>query len=485
MNKKISVIFLIIIILFLRLNTNLYAKQNHDELKQQLEEIQKERWQYKADIVKLQKQIRSEIEDIEDQQTIIMQRAYSYEEECFRLKDENDKLNDNLELKKENVKSMINILKQKIDTSRENLSNAFPWNLTERLEMLRYSEERINTSLHKEIPANALKAYWDYSKKELINGRTCEYFSGKVLSKGIDEINALKLRLGYFYYSYFKDDAAGILRPTGELKGKTYVWLEDFNQGQNRKIKKTFSEIRNKKNTIANIYLNPTWSKGAKILKKIKTNVGFFDELINKIRSGGPTMYPLLLILFAGLFIIIERIIFFKKDSKTTEKSMFNIIRYIKEKNFEKLKNETSYLKSDFLKTMLWSISENKKCNRYTAEKSMEEMLIEETSRLEKGLSILAVLAAIAPLLGLLGTVAGMINLFETITIAGTGDPRLMSGGISEALITTLSGLTIAIPLLLAHTFLKNRSASILDNVEKNALIFLNLIWTNDEGKKK
>jgi len=87
-------------------------------------------------------------------------------------------------------------------------------------------------------------------------------------------------------------------------------------------------------------------------------------------------------------------------------------------------------------------------------EAAMESALLAEAPKLERSLSLLGALAGVAPLLGLLGTVSGMIATFETIAEAGTGNPRLLSGGISEALITTQLGLMVAIPLLLAHAWL-------------------------------
>jgi biopolymer transport protein ExbB len=87
-------------------------------------------------------------------------------------------------------------------------------------------------------------------------------------------------------------------------------------------------------------------------------------------------------------------------------------------------------------------------------EEAIEEAAVRVLPRLERFLSAIAALAAVAPLLGLLGTVTGMISTFDVITLFGTGDPRLLSGGISEALITTQVGLIIAVPLLLIHRIL-------------------------------
>ena len=97
----------------------------------------------------------------------------------------------------------------------------------------------------------------------------------------------------------------------------------------------------------------------------------------------------------------------------------------------------------------------------------IEEKILAEQGQQERFLSIIGVLASIAPLLGLLGTVTGMIDTFRAITIFGTGDPRMMSTGISEALVTTQAGLGIAIPLLLAHHFLRRRVALLVADMEE------------------
>jgi biopolymer transport protein ExbB len=115
--------------------------------------------------------------------------------------------------------------------------------------------------------------------------------------------------------------------------------------------------------------------------------------------------------------------------------------------------------------------------NRSSAEKAVKEILIDEVPQLEKHLPTLAVIAGAAPLLGLLGTVTGMISLFEVITNYGTGDPKILAGGISEALITTEAGLMIAIPVMLLHNYLKNQSRHIQAEMEKHAIRILNRLW--------
>lgn len=99
----------------------------------------------------------------------------------------------------------------------------------------------------------------------------------------------------------------------------------------------------------------------------------------------------------------------------------------------------------------------------------LDEQLAEESSLLHRGLPTLAVLAAVSPLLGLLGTVTGMIETFQSITLFGTGDPKLMSGGISQALITTQLGLAVAIPLVLLHSVLTGRVNRLIEQLGKQS----------------
>lgn len=107
-------------------------------------------------------------------------------------------------------------------------------------------------------------------------------------------------------------------------------------------------------------------------------------------------------------------------------------------------------------------------------EEVMYERMLEVQPKLERMLPFIAVTAATAPLLGLLGTVTGMINTFKLITVFGTGDPRQLSSGISEALITTEFGLIVAIPALVVHALLNRRAQAVLARMERMAVAFVN-----------
>lgn len=97
-----------------------------------------------------------------------------------------------------------------------------------------------------------------------------------------------------------------------------------------------------------------------------------------------------------------------------------------------------------------------------TLELKLSEAILKESPAINRGLSLLKIIAMVAPLLGLLGTVTGMIIVFQAITIYGAGDPKAMAGGISSALVTTVLGLLVAIPTLLAHTVLNTKARNLL-----------------------
>ena len=124
--------------------------------------------------------------------------------------------------------------------------------------------------------------------------------------------------------------------------------------------------------------------------------------------------------------------------------------------------------------------TENKAADVETLELKMGEAILKEQPKLNSMLTFLKIIAAVAPLLGLLGTVTGMINTFQAITLFGTGDPKLMAGGISQALVTTVLGLCVAIPTLFLRTLVSSRSKSVGQILQEQAA---GIIARQAEGK--
>ena len=112
---------------------------------------------------------------------------------------------------------------------------------------------------------------------------------------------------------------------------------------------------------------------------------------------------------------------------------------------------------------------QNKTADVETLELKLDEVIMRESAGLQKLLWAVKVVSVVAPLMGLLGTVTGMIRTFQAITLFGTGDPKMMASGISEALVTTMLGLYVAIPLVLLHALVSNTSKGVVEILEEQA----------------
>lgn len=112
---------------------------------------------------------------------------------------------------------------------------------------------------------------------------------------------------------------------------------------------------------------------------------------------------------------------------------------------------------------------DNKRVDVETLELKLSEAIMKETPKLQRFLLFIKIISVVAPLMGLLGTVTGMIQTFQAITLFGTGDPTLMAGGISQALVTTVLGLVVAIPMVLLHTLVSGRSRRIVNILQEQS----------------
>jgi biopolymer transport protein ExbB len=112
----------------------------------------------------------------------------------------------------------------------------------------------------------------------------------------------------------------------------------------------------------------------------------------------------------------------------------------------------------------------------WLVKEAIEERGGREARILEKNLGILSTIANLTPLLGLLGTVSGMIKTFNAISVQGIGNPAPLAGGIAEALITTATGLCIAIPVLVCHRFLKDKASALIFEMEENSIRLVELM---------
>jgi biopolymer transport protein ExbB len=197
------------------------------------------------------------------------------------------------------------------------------------------------------------------------------------------------------------------------------------------------------------------------------------DSLIAHIRKGGPVMVPILLLGFFAVGIFIFKWLQVGRVHVASASDLSVILSALDLGDEQKAGSHARKLSGPVGEMLASAISHWRERKEYVEEVMYEKML-ETRPRLEKLLPFLALSAAAAPLLGLLGTVTGMINTFNMITVFGTGDPKTLAGGISEALITTEFGLVVAIPSLLLHAILSRKVKGVLGSMEQTTVAFIN-----------
>ena len=182
-----------------------------------------------------------------------------------------------------------------------------------------------------------------------------------------------------------------------------------------------------------------------------KDDRGFSDD----VAAGGLIGKVILFIGFIGFLLVIARLAFLSLFSSDTNKIKRKVSSKVKEGD---LKGALKFCKknSNSASAVIAATLRNLDKDRDHVEDIISESILHESSRIDRFGAAILVIAAVSPLLGLLGTVTGMIGTFDIITEFGTGDPKLLSSGISEALVTTKFGLVVAIPLLLLGNVLSS-----------------------------
>lgn len=226
-----------------------------------------------------------------------------------------------------------------------------------------------------------------------------------------------------------------------------------------RRYVSLIKKLKNPKKDLFTFGIDP--SKGSLLSLLIQT-----PNLIERISQGGLIGYVLILLFIFGCILSIHKFIKLQ----------------IQEKLFKLQINTHEVLKNNPLGDVIQVFLTYKSYTQDILELKMEEIILKKTFHFSKGLSTIKLLSNIAPLLGLLGTVTGMIITFQSITLFGTGDPKLMAGGISQALVTTALGLVVAIPLVFIHNFLSKKSKNLTALFEEQSLGLLSKKYTKSNN---
>ena len=201
-------------------------------------------------------------------------------------------------------------------------------------------------------------------------------------------------------------------------------------------------------------------------------------EAIKFFQTGGPFMYPILVVFAIGLAIAVERFLYLSKTHRLTVKVWSQLIPMLKASDFQRAVKLTESIKTPLSSVLSYGFarhSANKR--REIIESAMEEGMMDAMPELEQRTHYLATYANVATLLGLLGTIVGLIQAFTAVAAADPAEKAdLLSASISVAMNTTAFGLMAAIPLLLLHSYLVTKTAHVVGNLEKAAIKSINLM---------
>ena len=283
-----------------------------------------------------------------------------------------------------------------------------------------------------EVPTIAqVRALWTLLIEESALSGTISKFQASVVRPSGEKYDADVTRVGSFnvitedrYLNYLaeNDELVELPRqPAGAVRSSA-ADLHDADPGQE-----------------VGFFIDP--SRGALLGLLVQS-----PSLGERVEQGKAVGYAIILLGIVGLIIVGQRLL-----TLTRIRSRIN----------NQMKDLETPRPDNPLGRILISYIENKHLDLDTIKSRVEEVMFSDLAEIKKGLQLIKVFAAVAPLMGLLGTVIGMIGTFQAITLFGTGDPKLMAGGISQALVTTVLGLCAAIPLVLSHGLLSSQSTKL------------------------
>ena len=192
--------------------------------------------------------------------------------------------------------------------------------------------------------------------------------------------------------------------------------------------------------------------------------------------KGGPLMYVILIFSIMGLTVIIEKLIYFFSTEKGDYQKLRSQLKGFVNKNDISGAKAVCSLSRNSVSMVLAVILDNTKAERKVLEEKVKEVVLEQVTLLERFMWILKITATVTPLVGLLGTVMGMIKAFNVKAAQGVGNPEMLAGGISMALITTAAGLSVAIPAFVFYHYFDKKIDNIISEMEKASVEFLNIL---------
>jgi len=315
----------------------------------------------------------------------------------------------------------------------------------------------IEILVDKEKYQEALKEIFNHTDTLIRDLSSIRTEKGAFYAQDGSEIQGEIVHIGNIASYGISSTLSGALVPAGANKLK--IWKAP-------EAKESAQALQNNSNIDKlHIFLYENASKEIEDLKE--------KTYIDIINSGGIIGWVIVALGLVGLLLAVARAFFLMGASSTTNSLSKDTLQTLLKDGIE---DTLQFLKSKRGSTarVLKATVRNLDRDREHIEDIVAEAILHESSRLDKFGSVILVIAAVSPLLGLLGTVTGMIATFDIITEFGTGDPKLLSGGISIALVTTELGLIVAIPILMLGNLLGGWAEKVKDSMEHSALHIIN-----------
>lgn len=367
-------------------------------------------------------------------------------------------------------------VQQTIDRASVDVASDFPIGLETRTLQFSQAQESIRSNKNNSIKAIDLYAL-------AMNQRLALTISQEFVARNSQvgttaEIPVYRLRLGSIFLGEAAREGTAVqaLQRTGALQGKVYEWRSDLSEAYSKDIRSAVLVAQQGK--VANwVPIDVLQNKSVQATTRKNQETTWQKEAKDFFKAGGPVMYPLVLVAILALLFSLERYYTFVRRGRISKKFVQALFQLVDEKRFEdayKLAKQQNTCLGNAMAAVLINVP---KCSRSAAERALREVMLREQPLLERRMGIVGALGSSAPLLGLLGTVTGMISLFKVITDVGTNDAKVLAGGIAEALITTETGLVIAIPVLLLHGWLTERLDVITSSLGIHSMTLLNRLW--------
>ena len=304
---------------------------------------------------------------------------------------------------------------------------------------------------------------------------------GRVLSQvgSRPDVEVNRLRLGTVFLGEVAIDNGEVqtLLRSGNLQGKVFEWNNALPPEMTKQVSSAL--VSAGEQDVASIPLDVLQNKALKNAIVNKKELDWKQKLHGFFKSGGIVMYPLALVAIFAFLLGFERAVMLMYRGRGGRRFLKRVKALANEEKFE----EAALIckkKRTALSMVLFAVLNNARSGRETVEKCLQEALLREQPKLERRMGLLAAMGTIAPLLGLLGTVTGIITLFTVITEVGTNDARVLAGGISEALITTETGLIIAIPVMVLHGLLSEKIEKVTSALYVQSISLMNQIFEKE-----